>query len=38
MCGVHNHPAAEYLGGHSYVRRLLESKISAVIEMLNYHV
>ncbi|GMP33792.1 hypothetical protein CsSME_00006954 [Camellia sinensis var. sinensis] len=33
MTGVHNHPLAEHLEGHSYAGRLLEEKTSILVDM-----
>eukprot|EP00268_Persea_americana_P019708 TRINITY_DN20136_c0_g2_i6.p1 TRINITY_DN20136_c0_g2~~TRINITY_DN20136_c0_g2_i6.p1 ORF type:complete len:137 (-),score=20.21 TRINITY_DN20136_c0_g2_i6:915-1325(-) len=33
MCDVHNHPAAEYLEGHSFVGRLSEDKTKLLVDM-----
>ncbi|XP_028097183.1 uncharacterized protein LOC114297035 [Camellia sinensis] len=33
VCGVHNHPAAEYLEGHSYAGRLSYEETSLLVDM-----
>ena len=33
ICGVHNHPNAQHLEGHSYVRRLSEEELTVLIDM-----
>ena len=32
FCGVHNHPAVDYIKGHSYVRRLSKEETSLLID------
>ena len=33
ICGVHNHPNAQYLEGHLYVGRLSEEELTVLIDM-----
>ncbi|XP_028078306.1 uncharacterized protein LOC114280171 [Camellia sinensis] len=33
VCGLHNHPPAEHLGGHSYARRLSKDEKALLMEM-----
>ncbi|XP_028117995.1 uncharacterized protein LOC114315589 [Camellia sinensis] len=33
VCGLHNHPAAEHLQGHSYARRLSANEKSLLVDM-----
>ncbi len=38
VCGVHNHQAADYLEGHSYVSRLSEEEYSLLKDMSKSNV
>lgn len=33
VCGVHNHPAADFLEGHSYARRLTKKETKLLVDM-----
>ncbi|XP_028113460.1 uncharacterized protein LOC114311511 [Camellia sinensis] len=33
LCGVHNHPSAEYLEGHSFAGRLSKEETSLLVDM-----
>lgn len=38
VCGMHNHRAADYLEGHSYVSRLSEEEYSSLKDMSKSNV
>lgn len=38
VCGVHNHPTADHLEGHSYVGRLLDGESSLLRDMSKSNV
>ena len=38
ICGMHNHPAAVCLEGHSYARRLSHKETSLLVDMSNSNV